>query len=89
MAFDAGKPALALRRELKQVCRVLMAAHTDISTLLREATALGINYAVDQGTYLADPDAAAAMTLLAQVQTFLQNNAPAITKGADIGDNII
>jgi hypothetical protein len=89
MAFDAGKPAKALRLNMKQIARLLLQVHTAGQELSREAAALGINYAVDQGTYLADADAAAFMTLLNNsVLSFLLTNAANITKASDIGDNI-
>jgi hypothetical protein len=89
MAFDAGKPARTLRLNMKQIARLLLAVHANGQELSREATALGINYAVDQGTYLTDNDAAAFVTLLnAQILSFLQTNAAVITKAADLGDNI-
>lgn len=88
MAFDQGKPALTIRRNLKQVCRLLINVHTATSELLRENTALGLDFSQVQGTYPADADAVAALAMLVQVQTFLQTNAPIITKAGDIGDNI-
>jgi hypothetical protein len=89
MAFDQGKPALYLRRNMKQIARLLLAVHADGQELSREVTALGVDYTVTQGTYTADPDAAAFMTLLnTSVLSFLQTNAANITKAADLGDNI-
>ncbi len=75
MAFDQGKPALTIRRNVKTVSRMLLALHTATSEVLRQNTALGLDFSKDQGSYLADPDAVAAVTLLGQVQTFLQTNA--------------
>lgn len=89
MAYDAGKPALAIRRNIKQVSRLLLNVHTVTQELLRQNTALGLDFSIVQGTYPADPDAVAAIALLGQVQTFLQANAAVITKAADIGDNIL
>lgn len=91
MAFDAGKPALTLRRNLKQVARLLLAVHAAGQEASRELAALGIDYTVAQGTsYPADTDAAAFVTLLnSQVLSFLQTNAANITKAADLGDNIL
>jgi hypothetical protein len=89
MAFDQGKPALASRRSIKQVARLLLNLHTVTSEVLRQNTALGLDFSVAQGTYPADADAVTAVAVLGQVQTFLQNNAPAITKAADLGDNIL
>lgn len=88
MAFDQGKPALTIRRNVKQVSRMLLALHTATAEVLRQDAALGLDFSVVQGTYPADPDAVAAVALLGQVQTFLQSNAAVITKAADIGDNI-
>lgn len=89
MAYDKGKPALALRRDLKLICRELVEVHTQTQEALRKITALALDYTVDQGTsYFADPDAAAVVTLLASVQAYLQTNAGVLTKGADYGDNI-
>jgi hypothetical protein len=89
MAFDQGKPALTIRRNVKQVSRLLLALHTATSEVLRQNTALGLDFSQVQGTYPADADAVTAIAVLGQVQTFLQNNAPAITKAADLGDNIL
>lgn len=88
MAFDQGKPAITVRRSVKSVSRMLLALHTATSELLRQNAALGLDFSKDQGTYPADSDAVAALTMLGQVQTFLQTNAPVITRAADIGDNI-
>jgi hypothetical protein len=88
MAFDQGKPALTIRRDLKSIMRLLLAVHAGTNEVLRKNTALGLDFSQIQGTYPADPDAVAAVALLGQVQTFLQTNAPVITKAADIGDNI-
>lgn len=88
MAYDIGKPAKTLRLDIKQISRVLAQVHTDTQAALRKIAALNLNYAADQGTFPADPDAAALVTLLGTVQTFLQTNAAVITKGADFGDNI-
>jgi hypothetical protein len=89
MAFDQGKPALTERRTMKQLARLLLAFHAGGQELSRVRTALGLDYTVAQGTYPADPDAAAFMTLTDNsILTFLQTNAAVITKAADLGDNI-
>ncbi|MBA3829886.1 MAG: hypothetical protein H0X33_13180 [Taibaiella sp.] len=88
MAFDQGKPALTIRRNVKSVARMLLALHTATSELLRQNTALGLDFSIIQGTYPIDSDAMAAVALLGQVQTFLQTNATVITKAADIGENL-
>jgi hypothetical protein len=90
MASDAGKPALQLRRAMKSAARLLLAVHTAGQELSREATALGVDYTIIQGSYPVDAEAAAFMTLLNNsVLSFLQTNAAIITKAADIGDQII
>ena len=90
MAFDQGKPALTLRRNMKQTARLLLAVHAAGQELSREAAALGLLYTAAQGTYPVDTDADAFMTLLnGSVLPFLQTNAANITKAADLGDNIL
>jgi hypothetical protein len=90
MAYDAGKPALALRRNMKSVARQLLAVHAAGQELSREVTAIGIDYKLAQGTsYPVDTDADAFVTLLNNsILSFLQTNAAIITKAADLGDNI-
>jgi hypothetical protein len=93
MASDKGKPALAERRNMKQVARLLLAVHASGQELSRVCAALGLDYTVNQGTttvYSADLEAAAFMTLLnTQILSFLQTNAATITLAADLGDNIL